>query len=66
VAVAERARALATHVYLTDETTLLYVLEVGGARGAVMVEDARTGEAYKMRASALTDWRVIRSEDSDA
>jgi hypothetical protein len=43
---------------LTDETTLLYVLDVG-KDGTATVEDVRSGEVYKLRASALAEWRVV-------
>lgn len=65
MAVAERTRALATHVYVTDESTLLYVLEIG-APDAAVVEDVRTGNIVKMRASALREWRVVTPEGGDA
>jgi hypothetical protein len=43
---------------LTDEVTLLYVLDVG-KDGTATVEDIRSREVYKMQASALAKWRVV-------
>jgi hypothetical protein len=51
-------------VYVTDESTLLYVLEIG-APDAAVVEDVLTGNIVKMRASALREWRVVTPMESD-
>lgn len=62
MAVAERTRALTAELYLTDGLSeLLYVLEVD-EQGWILVEDARTLEQRRMKATKLDGWRIVEPE----
>ena len=58
------ARALTACSYLTDETRLVYVLEL--RYGAAAVEDARTLDVTRVPESRLYGWRHVTPEGPDA
>jgi hypothetical protein len=50
--------------YLTDETRLVYVLEVG--RGRAVIEDASTFDITCVPSARLEPWRRVTPERADA
>lgn len=56
-------RALTACCYLTDETRLVYVLEIG--RGRAVIEDASTGDITCIPSARLEPWRLVTPERTD-
>jgi hypothetical protein len=57
-------RALTACSYLTDETRLVYVLEL--KYGQVVIEDARTLDVTIVREHRLDGWRFVTPEVANA
>lgn len=58
MAVGPRTRPLAPSLYLTNEQTLVYVLDLAEGNQAV-IEDARNGEIECVPSRDLEGWRVV-------
>jgi len=58
VAVGPRTRPLEPRLYLTNEQTLVYVLDLAEG-GQAVIEDARDGEIECVPGKHLEGWRVV-------
>jgi len=58
MATATRTRPLASQLYITDGTHLLYVLDLPEG-GQAVVEDAMTGDVQCVPAIRLDGWKVV-------
>lgn len=65
MAIAARTRQLATHLYLTNGTQLLYVLDLPD-EGQAVIEDAKTNKIKCVPTRELAGWRVVEPEQNGA
>ena len=65
MAVGPRTRPLAARLYLTNETNLVYVLDLAEG-GQAVIEDARDGEIECVPSKKLEGWRVVVPEHATA